>query len=312
MELRHLRYFRVVAEELHFGRAAARLHMEPQPLNFQIKQLERELGFALLSHRENRTQLTAAGTIMLAEAIEILAAADRAVEHASLAARGESGLLRIGYPTPKTHDFLAPAIKQFHAEYPDVTFDLKLVRPIELEPALNGQELDLGFSLLPAPDDNFGALTLGRWRQVVVIPCDDPLAQREHLSWDDLDGRAAISLKGYSPEYQRRVDEMLAKNGIRLGAVQDADEIETAVALVRIGFGILIAPSIAAITRDKVIVAELPTDAPEMDYGAIWRRSHDHAVRERFLQTLAVVGESSAIHISERLLQKTHSASSER
>ena len=93
MDLRHLRYFRVFSEELNYGRAAERLHMEPQPLNFQIRQLERELGFRLSVRKENQTRLTAAGEIFAAEIMKVLAAVDFAVEAAGRAARGESGLL---------------------------------------------------------------------------------------------------------------------------------------------------------------------------------------------------------------------------
>jgi DNA-binding transcriptional LysR family regulator len=85
--------------------------MEPQLLSFQIKQLEREIGFALFSHRENRTHLTAAGAAFLANVEVVLASADRAVEHGARVARGESGLLRIGSASPIVHAFLAPAIR---------------------------------------------------------------------------------------------------------------------------------------------------------------------------------------------------------
>jgi DNA-binding transcriptional LysR family regulator len=149
VELRHLRYFRVVAEELNYSRAAARLHMEPQALNFQIKQLERELGFALFTHREKRTELTAAGTVFLADAKDILAAVDRAVLRGASVARGESGFLRIGYLTAMMNAFLAPAIKQFRTAYVGVSLDLRMLRPAEQEEALSRNELDLGFAMLP-------------------------------------------------------------------------------------------------------------------------------------------------------------------
>src|ERR1700735_2570348 len=188
MELRHLRYFRVVAEELHFSRAAVRLHMEPQPLNFQMKQFEREIGFALFSHRENRTHLTAAGAAFLADAEVILASAERAVEHAAQVARGESGLLRIGGVSSLVHVFLAPAIKQFRCAYPEVSFDLQTLRAAELENALNRQEIDLGFMLLPVPDKNYDALVISRARPVLAVPLEDPLEKRVQVGWTDIAG----------------------------------------------------------------------------------------------------------------------------
>jgi DNA-binding transcriptional LysR family regulator len=290
MELRHLRYFRVVAEELHFGRAAARLHMEPQPLNFQIKQLEREIGFALLSHRENRTHLTAAGTAFLVDIEELLDSADRAVEHGALVARGESGLLRIGSATPLVHAFLAPVIKQFRTTYPDVTFDLRTLRNSDLEHALNRQEFDLGFTLLPVPDENFNALAVARSQPLVAVPAGDELARLERVSWHDLNGREAITFERRASAYQRRMDDMLAEHGVRLTPVQEADSIEAALAFVGIGFGIaLVHPFVAMPPVDDVVFVSLPEDAAFADFGAIWRRDDEHPLRERFLETVTSV-----------------------
>jgi DNA-binding transcriptional LysR family regulator len=290
VELRHLRYFRVVAEELHFGRAAARLHMEPQPLNFQIKQLEREIGFALFSHRENRTHLTSAGIAFLADVEDLLAAADRAVEHGAQVARGESGLLRIGYVSPLVHAFLAPAVKQFRSTFPEVTFDLHTLRPDELERGLNRQELDLGFTLLPVPDENFEALVVSHARPVVAVPAGSALAERGHLSWGELDGHDAISFEYRSSGYQRRMDAMLAEHGVRLRTVQQTDNGETALALVGVGLGIaLLHLLIAPAPRSDVAFVCLPDDADEAEFGAIWRREDAHPLRQRFLQTVASV-----------------------
>jgi DNA-binding transcriptional LysR family regulator len=290
VELRHLRYFRVVAEELHFGRAAARLHMEPQPLNFQIKQLEREIGFALFSHRENRTHLTSAGSAFLADVEDLLAAADRAVEHGSQVARGESGLLRVGYTSPLVNAFLAPAIKHFRTELPEVTFSLRTLRPDELEAGLNRQELDLGFTLLPVPDDNFEALAVSHARPVVAVPADSALAERGHVSWAELDGRDAVSFEHRSSGYQRRMDAMLAGHGVRLRTVQRTDNADTALALVSVGLGIAVLHlMIAPAARNDVVFLCLPDDADEAEFGAIWRRDDVQPLRGRFLEAVAAV-----------------------
>jgi DNA-binding transcriptional LysR family regulator len=290
MELRHLRYFRVVAEELHFGRAAARLHMEPQPLNFQIKQLEREIGFALFSHRENRTHLTSAGIAFLADVEDLLAAADRAVEHGAQVARGESGLLRVGYVTPLLHAFLAPAIKHFRTEFPEVTFGLHTLRQEELEHGLNRQELDLGFTLLPVPDGNFETLVVSHARPVVAAPAGSALAERGHVSWSDLDGHDAISFEHRSSGYQGSMDAMLAEHGVRLRTVQQTDSAETALALVGVGLGIALLPLLMTpATRSDVVFVYLPDDAVEVEFGAIWRRDDSHPLRTRFLEAVASV-----------------------
>jgi DNA-binding transcriptional LysR family regulator len=279
-----------VAEELHFGRAAARLHMEPQPLNFQIKQLEREIGFALLSHRENRTHLTAAGAAFLVDIQELLNSADRAVKHGAQVARGESGMLRIGSVTPLVHAFLAPVIKQFRATYPEVSFDLRTLRNSELEYALNRQEVDLGFTLLPVPDENFHALTVAHSQPVVAVPAADELARRESIPWHELDGRDAITFEHRASGYQRRMDDMLAEHGVRLTPVQEADSMEAALAFVGVGFGIaLVHQFITAPPCEGVAFIRLPDDAAFADFGAIWRRDDAHPLRERFLETLTSI-----------------------
>jgi DNA-binding transcriptional LysR family regulator len=298
VEFRHLRYFRVVAEELHFGRAAARLHMEPQPLNFQIKRLERELGFALFSHRENRTHLTAAGTAFFADAKEILASVDRAVEHSALVARGEAGLLRVGYVSPIAHAFLAPAIKQFCTAFPEVSFDLRTLRPTELERALNRQELDLGFGLLPVPDENFDALAVAHARPVLAVPVDDPLALCERVSWLDLQGRNAISFEHRFPAYQLRIDGILAKHGVRLTTVQHADDLEAALVFVGVGLGIAVIHLFnAQPRRDDVVFVSLPDDAGASEFAAIWRRDGGHPLRTRFVETLAHIADADMMPV---------------
>jgi DNA-binding transcriptional LysR family regulator len=264
--------------------------MEPQPLNFQIKQLEREIGFALLSHRENRTHLTSAGVAFLADVEDLLAAADRAVEHGAQVARGESGLLRLGYISPLAQAFLAPAIKQFRTDFPEVTFGLHTLRPDELEHGLNRQELDLGFTLLPVPDANFEALAVSRARPVVAVPAGSSLAERGHISWAELDGRDAISFELNSFGYQRSMDAMLAEHGVRLRTVQQTDSLETALALVGVGLGItLLHLFIAPAPRTDVVFVCLPDDAGEAEFGAIWRRDDVHPLRGRFLEAVATV-----------------------
>jgi DNA-binding transcriptional LysR family regulator len=287
VELRHLRYFRVVAEELHYGRAAARLHMEPQPLNFQMKQLEREIGFALFDHREKRTVLTAAGAAFRGDVEDILAAAERAVEHGAMVARGESGSLRIGYSGPLVHAFLAQAIKRFRSDYPAVSFDLQLLPPVDVVAHLNRHELDLGFSILPAPDENFDALTIMRPRPAVAVAADDPLAEQHVANWADLDGRDIISLKHRFSAHQHSVDAMLAEHRLTLTTVQEADDFETALALVAVGIGIVVAPNIGVWHRDDVAFVDLPDDAAAAEYGAIWRRGDAHPLRAHFLDILA-------------------------
>ena len=287
MELRHLRYFRAVAEELHFGRAAVRLHMEPQPLNFQIKQLEREIGVTLFSHSGNRTNLTAAGSAFLADAEDILSAADRAVERAARVARGESGALRIGAISPFGHGLLAAAVKQLRVTLPEASFDLRTMPPYELERALNRHELDLGFTFLPVPDENFASVSLSRATPIVALPADDPAARARRVPWQYLDGRDAVVLEPRPTSCRQHIDNMLSEHGVHLKSSQHADSVEAALAFVSVGLGIFVLhPFVAPAAYPDVVFASLPQDAPELELGAIWRRNESHLLRDRFLAAI--------------------------
>src|SRR4051794_37509046 len=114
MELRHLKYFVAVAEELHFGRAALRLHIAQPPLSKQIRQFEEELGLRLLERTKRHVALTPAGRVLLKDAREILARSDEAVESARRAARGETGRLSVGFVGSATYDVLPEVLRVFH------------------------------------------------------------------------------------------------------------------------------------------------------------------------------------------------------
>ena len=145
MELRHLRYFVAVAEERHFGRAAARLHIAQPPLSQQIRRFEAELGEPLLYRTTRSVELAPAGEVLLERAREILAAVDAAVEDARRAARGEYGRLAIGFTGSSTYAMLPSLAAALREELPGVVLDLRgeLLTPAQVARLLDGT-LDLG------------------------------------------------------------------------------------------------------------------------------------------------------------------------
>src|SRR3954466_10791678 len=125
MDLRQLRYFVAVAEELHFSRAAARLRLAQSALSSQIRQLEREIGGALLVRSTRRVELTPAGEALLADAQDALAAADGALTRARALARGEAGSFVIGSLGPAPGGLLAPVLARFGSRHPDVRVEVR-------------------------------------------------------------------------------------------------------------------------------------------------------------------------------------------
>jgi DNA-binding transcriptional LysR family regulator len=124
MELRHLRYFRAVATELHFGRAAEKLHISQPPLTKQIQDLEAELGFDLFNRTKRSVVLTPAGQAFLCEVNQILQQLDRAIDIGSKTSRGELGQISIGFVGSATYNILPVMLQQFRDRYPDVRIEL--------------------------------------------------------------------------------------------------------------------------------------------------------------------------------------------
>ena len=144
MELRHLKYFIAVAEELHFGRAAQRLCIAQPPLSRQIKLLEEEIGVVLLERTKRRVVLTTAGEIFLADAKVSVAQAEGAIRNAQRAARGEIGKLAIGFVHSAGYNKIPLLFRLMHTRYPEVSLSLDEMTIEEQEEALRTNQIDVG------------------------------------------------------------------------------------------------------------------------------------------------------------------------
>jgi DNA-binding transcriptional LysR family regulator len=290
VELRHLRYFRMVAEELNFRRAAERLFMEPQPLNFQIRQLERELGFRLFSHRDGRTQLTAAGETFSRDVESLLSATEQAVARAGQVARGETGTLRVAIPSHMANELLAPAIMSFHRDYPGVSFTIRQLAHAQQVDGLLRSQIELAIGILHPDDPRLDSRALTRGRAVVAVPADDALAALDVVPWDALDGREAVLLDPEEAPLARKwIDGMLADHAVKLRESQSVGDIESAISFASFGFGLAIALAPIGMRphHPGVTFVDLPPDAAELEIGAIWLHGDENALRDKFVDTLA-------------------------
>ncbi len=281
MELRHLRYFIAVAEELHFTRAAERLHIGQPPLSHAIQVLEADIGAQLLARTKRWVRLTEAGKLFLADARRILALAEQAAETARRADRGEAGELRIGftYSTPLTPLF-AEVINRYRQEFPQVTLTLHEMATLRQLEAIGQRTLDLGFIRPPevAVPAGIKLTSLREDPLMVVLPVGHPLAAKRALAIGALEGLPFVMYPpGAGTGIYPQIFRLCRAAGFVPRIGQTAGEASTIIGLVAAGSGIAMLPaSFDRIRMDGVCYRPiLDPDATTMLLLA--QRSGEHA-----------------------------------
>jgi DNA-binding transcriptional LysR family regulator len=281
MELRHLRYFVAVAEELHFGRAAKRLHITQPPLSQQIQLLERDLGVKLLL-RGRKLILTEAGRVFLDEARRTIEVADRAARAARAAAAGAVTQLRVGYPATTLFE-LAPAVLRTFAErFPDVGVEAAAGSTSELLSALGEDQLDVAFVHTSGNDTGTVRFALlHREPLVVAVPDDHQLTTHISVGPDDLVKEPVILL----PRSLASVRERLLPDLDRPDHVSDLTEtstLEATYSAVAARLGVAVVPASTARTIAVTGVAHRPWTEPDpmLELSVAWRcRPNTRVVR---------------------------------
>ncbi|MGV9710908.1 LysR substrate-binding domain-containing protein [Gordonia sp. NPDC003424] len=268
MELRHLRYFRAVAEELHFGRAAERLHIAQPPLSQQIRQLEDELGVALLVRSTRRVELTPAGQAYLRRAVEILDAVEAAGTQAQRIADGQQGTLSIGCVGSATYSLLPRLVRALREELPglDVSVRGEMLAPAQIS-ALTAGEIDLALLRPPVSGSELVVETIRRDRLIVAMPEGDPRAAGDHVAVADLRDAEFIAHAGRGRSVMNGV---LASICARAGFVpqihHEVEETSTLVTLVAAGLGVAIVPeATAALGLAGVRYLPIVPEAPDVE-----------------------------------------------
>lgn len=278
MELRHLRSFDVLAEERHFGRAAARLHIAQPALSQQIKQLERELGVSLLTRTTRRVELTEAGARFAAHARTVLGDVARASSDMALLASGAAGRVSIGFIGTATYDVLPRVAREVHSSLPDIDLDLRgeLLSP-QLLDGLRDRTFDVA---LVRPDPlNSGDLTLRRLRSerfVAVLPAGHRLAGRRRIPLSALaDESFVMHPSGHRSSMHDRVRAACEAAGFSPDPVIEVSETATLVVFVAAGLGVALVPEpVRSLGLDGVSYVSL-TDAPTIDLVLATRARDD-------------------------------------
>lgn len=284
MDLRQLRYFVAVAEERHFGRAAARLHMAQPPLSQAIRQLEGELGLTLLHRTTRRVDLTAAGAAYLERARAILAEVDEAAQHARRVAAGAVGHLTIGCVGSATYSLLPALSRHLSAELPGIDFSFRgeMLAPDQVA-ALRQGTIDVALLRPPVADLSLAVQTLRRDRLVVALPTDHPLAARARVSAAALAERDLIvhSAGRRSVMYDVVVG-LLHGAGIEPRIRHEVGETSTLITLVAGGLGVAVVPEpVTALALDGVTYRPLirPSATVELAVAHRANRSEPHLAR---------------------------------
>lgn len=292
IDLRQLRYFVAVAEEMHFGRAAIRLHMTQPPLSQSIQSLETALGVQLFSRTKRSVTMTPAGVALLPEAQRLLLQAAALPELARRAASGESGRLSLAFVSTADYSILPPFLREFREHYPHVQIDLReATSDVQLEDLAHGR-IDVGLLIPPLPDKLKGELGY-------LAVLSEPLILAAPKGLKALRGKSAVGLHALNELpliiFPRRIapafhDAILAcfrNAGLTPHIGQEAIQMQTIVGLVSAGMGFALVPqSVSNLKRPGVEYKSLLDKTPLVETGLAWRRDSTSPVLHAFLELL--------------------------
>lgn len=294
MELRHLRYFITVAEELHFSRAAERLQIAQPPLSQQIRSLEEELGVQLFKRTKRRVQLTDAGQIFLEEVRRALTQVDQAVRAAQRASRGEIGRLAVGVNGSATHSFLPKIFRVFRERFPCVELVLHELASHQQVQGISDNRIDVGFLWLPNVDDS--ALSfMSIWREplVVALPETHPLADLSEIPLPALIGEPfVLPPRQLGPGFYSQIITLCQQAGFNPKVVQEAMLMQTIVSLVAGGVGVALVPaSLQNLQKVGVVYKDLQGQSLELEMAAVWRQDNSSQVLQEFLKVVKEIAD---------------------
>jgi DNA-binding transcriptional LysR family regulator len=287
VELRHLRYFVAVAEELHFGRAAVRLGIAQPPLSQQIRQLEQELGAALFNRTKRRVELTPAGRAFLEHTRQILAETERAKRVARRAGRGEIGRLAIGFVSSADLDVLPRVLRAWHERFPDVEVELHALLTAAQVEALGHGRIDVGFIRLPTDETGLVVDAIQREPLIAVLPERHDLARRARVRLRDLANETMLLFARHTaPGYFDVFIGACRRAGFTPRLLAPGS-MQTNLALVAAGLGVSLMPaSIRNLRRAGVVYRPLTPPVPQVDMAVAYRRDEPSAIVAAFLQTV--------------------------
>jgi DNA-binding transcriptional LysR family regulator len=287
LDLRLVEYFVAVAEELHFGRAADRLHIAQPSLSHQIRRLEEHLGVKLLQRTSRRVELTSAGETLLRDGRPILSQAQRAIQAARAAGREQ---LTVGFGGSAASGLLPTVLRVFSERHPSVQVTLRELRLDGAADILDG-EVDIAFTRLEPGEVEVAVEVLSREPRVVALPVNHPLAGHDSLAFEDLRDESFIT----NPVVQRAGPPVTwlaeqQRHGLPGRVAAEAASLQETLTLVATGRGVCLLPgSVARIhPRSDIRYVEVP-DADPAVMSLAWHRHNGRPVVDAFIRTVRQV-----------------------
>jgi DNA-binding transcriptional LysR family regulator len=288
VELRHLRCLVALSEELHFGRAAKRLGLSQPPLSHHIRTLEAELGVPLFQRNNRRVVATPASEALAAQARQILASCDTAMNTARRVGRGEAGHLAVGFLHWTAHTLLPPIMRAFRAAYPDVEVTLQELATSQQIEAIAQGRIAAGFVWLPIANPEIATEPVFREPFVAALPAAHALAARARIPVAALAGQPIVMFWRQPNDVglHGSVSAILREAAIVPNVVQTVNTLLTAVGLVSAGAGLALVPrSVARLQLAGVVYRPLTGAATEASIALAWKRDNPSPLLARFLDT---------------------------
>ncbi len=303
MELRHLKYFVAVAEELNFRKAAERLRISRPALSKQVQDLEYEISARLLNRNTTSVSLTKAGEIFLEDSRKILDGAERAAQRAREAQAGHRGELRIGSVGVIATDFLPKTLQLFHRQYPHVEVAFVEILPSEQMAALMSGDIDIGFAYGNEVQNvsSFCSLCVIQSTYGVALPRQHPLAQHQNLTIEQICAETLFCL-GRSG-HGEKVSEIYSDEASAPKKIRTIDGFDSLITLISAGQGISILPVVLDLTKQDVVTVPLRAIKADLDFHmwAVWKQINPSHHIQHFIKLLE---ERDLVH-SSRLTAHT-------
>jgi DNA-binding transcriptional LysR family regulator len=298
IDVRHLRYFVRVAEELHFGRAAEQLGMAQAPLSQQIRQLEERVGTRLFERTTRNVKLTDAGTVFLQHALGVLADLSDAVVKTRAAANIESGLIKIGSVFAAMTELLPATIAEFRHRYPQVEVDIVDLTTAEQIAGLESGALDLGFLHPPVAHGQIKVTPLRQEGFVALLPQDHAIARKTTVTLEDLKGFRLVSQRAaLGAHYHNIVLAHCRRAGFQPEFVQESGSTLTVAVLVAAGVGVAILPERARfIALPGVVVRPLPELPRVIEIALASHPGEPSPVIQHFIRAARQIGKHAEVH----------------